>query len=122
MYAESFRHVWDSRLVLYAKWWTHVMVLTNTMSHAVPTIYPATHGETAWSCSGQHTGRGDLPLTERGRHNASRLRDRLRGMIFAKVFTSPLQRVAYTCKLACFGSAAVIDDDLSNGTTVSTKE
>ena len=71
------------------------------MSHDVATIYPATHGETAWSRSGQHTGRTDLPLTERGRHNASRLSDGLRGMTFARVFTSPLQRVAYTSKLAC---------------------
>jgi probable phosphoglycerate mutase len=111
IYAESFLHVWESRLVLYARWWTHVMVLPNTISHDVAPIYPATLGETAWSRSGQHTGRTDLPL-ERGCHNASRLSDRLRGMTFAKVFTSPLQRVAYTCKLACFGSAAVIDDDL----------
>src|SRR5437764_13960677 len=62
------------------------------MSETLPTIYVARHGETAWSLSGQHTGLTDLPLTERGERNARRLEERLRGMTFAKVFTSPLKR------------------------------
>ena len=49
------------------------------MSEILPTIYVARHGETAWSITGQHTGLTDLPLTERGEHNASRLKDRLKG-------------------------------------------
>src|SRR4051812_43437251 len=32
----------------------------------LPVIYLARHGETAWTVTGQHTGRTDLPLTERG--------------------------------------------------------
>ena len=75
-------------------------------------FYLARHGETAWSLSGQHTGRTDLPLTERGERNARALGERLRGLTFAKVFTSPLQRAARTCELAGFGSAAEIDPDL----------
>jgi broad specificity phosphatase PhoE len=43
------------------------------MSEALPVIYLARHGETAWSVSGQHTGRTDLPLTERGERNARAL-------------------------------------------------
>ena len=82
------------------------------MSEALPVIYLARHGETAWSLSGQHTGRTDLPLTERGERNARALGERLRGMIFAKVFTSPLQRAMRTCKLAGFGAVAEIDPDL----------
>ena len=82
------------------------------MSEALPVIYLARHGETAWSLSGQHTGRTDLPLTERGERNARRLGERLHGLTFARVFTSPLQRAARTCELAGFGSVAEADGDL----------
>jgi len=82
------------------------------MSESLSVVYLARHGETAWSLSGQHTGRTDLPLTERGERNARALGERLRGLTFAKVFTSPLQRAARTCELAGFGSAAEIDPDL----------
>ena len=82
------------------------------MSEALPIVYLARHGETAWTLTGQHTGLTDLPLTERGERNARRLEERLRGVTFAKVFTSPLQRAMRTCALAGFGSVAEIDPDL----------
>ena len=82
------------------------------MSEALPVIHLARHGETAWSLSGQHTGRTDLPLTERGERNARALGQPLRGLEFAKVYTSPLQRAARTCELAGFGTSAEIDPDL----------
>ena len=82
------------------------------MSELLSVVYLARHGETAWSLSGQHTGRTDLPLTERGERNARALGERLRGLTFAKVYTSPLQRAARTCELAGFGTAAEIDPDL----------
>ena len=82
------------------------------MSEALPIVYLARHGETAWSLTGQHTGLTDLPLTERGERNASRLQQRLKGLTFAKVFTSPLQRARRTCELAGFGAVAEIDRDL----------
>src|SRR5215472_1966324 len=75
-------------------------------------IYLARHGETAWSLSGQHTGLTDLPLTSRGECNARRLGARLKGLEFARVFTSPLQRARRTCELAGFGSRAEVDRDL----------
>ena len=75
-------------------------------------IYLARHGETAWSLSGQHTGLTDLPLTERGECNARRLGERLKGLEFARVFTSPLQRASRTCELAGFGPMAEVDPDL----------
>jgi probable phosphoglycerate mutase len=82
------------------------------MSEALPVVYLARHGETAWSLTGQHTGLTDLPLTERGERNARRLAERLAGLAFAKVFTSPLQRATRTCELAGFGAAAEVDRDL----------
>lgn len=82
------------------------------MDQELPMVYLARHGETAWSRTGQHTGLTDLPLTERGERNAVRLGERLRGIIFAKVFTSPLQRAARTCELAGFGAVAEVDPDL----------
>ena len=62
------------------------------MAGEFPIVYLARHGETAWSLSGQHTGLTDLPLTKTGECNARRLGERLKGLTFAKVFTSPLQR------------------------------
>jgi len=82
------------------------------MSEALPVVYLARHGETAWTITGQHTGLTDLPLTERGEQNARRLAGRLSGIAFAKVFTSPLRRAIETCKLAGFGSVAETDRDL----------
>jgi broad specificity phosphatase PhoE len=82
------------------------------MTETLPIIYLARHGETAWSVSGQHTGTTDIPLTERGEHNARQLGARLRGLAIAKVFTSPLIRAARTCELAGFGAMAEIDPDL----------
>jgi broad specificity phosphatase PhoE len=82
------------------------------MSEALPIVYLARHGETTWSLSGQHTGLTDLPLTERGERNAVSLGQRLKGLTFEKVFTSPLQRALRTCELAGFGSVAEIDRNL----------
>jgi len=75
-------------------------------------IHLARHGETAWSLTGQHTGCTDLPLTERGERNARSLGERLTGLVFCKVLTSPLQRATRTCELAGFGAAAEVDPNL----------
>ncbi|MGY4102408.1 acid phosphatase [Nocardia sp. R16R-3T] len=72
------------------------------------------HGETTWSNQGRHTGRTDLPLTERGEEQARaaaavlselKLRDPL-------VFTSPRQRAVRTAALAGL-TDTVVDDDLA---------
>lgn len=82
------------------------------MSENLLCIFLARHGETAWSLTGQHTGRTDLPLTERGERNARRLGNRLSGLVFTKILTSPLQRAVRTCELAGFGSVAELDPNL----------
>jgi broad specificity phosphatase PhoE len=82
------------------------------VSEVLPVVYLARHGNTAWTVTGQHTGLTDLPLTQNGECNAQRLGERLKGMTFAKVFTSPLQRASRTAELAGFGAVAVTDPDL----------
>jgi len=82
------------------------------MTERLPITYVARHGETAWTISGQHTGLTDLPLTARGERNARRLGERLKGLTFARVFTSPLRRAFRTCELAGFARLATVDPDL----------
>jgi len=82
------------------------------MSEVLPVVYLARHGETEWSVSGQHTGLTDLPLTARGEQSARRLAERLNGLEFARVLSSPLQRAMQTCRLAGFGDRAEIVPDL----------
>ena len=82
------------------------------MHDDLPVIYIARHGETAWTITGQHTGLTDLPLTAQGENNAGGLGERLKGIEFAKVLTSPLQRARRTSELAGFGASAEVDNDL----------
>lgn len=58
------------------------------------------HGETEWSRSGQHTGRTDLPLTEKGRSDAAKLSPHLSARRFGLVLISPLSRAQETARLA----------------------
>ena len=82
------------------------------MNEPLPRLCLVRHGETAWSLSGQHTGRTDLPLTAQGEANARGVGERLIGVPFACVLTSPLTRARRTCDLAGFGTRAVVDSDL----------
>jgi len=75
-------------------------------------VYLVRHGETAWSITGQHTGRTDLPLTSRGEEDARALGPRLQGLSFDHVLASPLQRARRTCELAGLGAVATLDPDL----------
>jgi probable phosphoglycerate mutase len=76
-------------------------------------IFLIRHGETAWSKSGQHTSRTDLPLNEQGEQEARTLMERLGATKFSRVFTSPRQRARRTCELAGLDSAAEIEPDLA---------
>jgi broad specificity phosphatase PhoE len=70
------------------------------------------HGETAWSLSGAHTSRSDIPLTDKGRERALKMRDFLAGTTFAKVVTSPMQRARETCEIAGLGAQAIVEEGL----------
>ncbi len=60
------------------------------------------HGATEWSLSGQHTGLTDIPLLEQGREQAKAAGELLKGLSFAQVLASPLQRALETATLAGF--------------------
>ena len=68
------------------------------------------HGETAWSKSGQHTGRTDIPLTEHGEELARQSGRLVADYHFVLTLSSPLQRARRTAELA--GLVPEIDDDL----------
>lgn len=79
----------------------------------LPEVYLVRHGQTAWSLSGQHTGRSDIPLTRVGEESAIRVGHRLASLTFARVFCSPSQRARRTCELAGLANMAHIDPDLA---------
>jgi broad specificity phosphatase PhoE len=81
-----------------------------------PTVYYMRHGETEWNVVGRLQGRHDVPLNARGRAQASRCGDILRGL-FAQAgrdpaaldyVSSPLGRACQTMELvrAALGLAA----------------
>jgi broad specificity phosphatase PhoE len=82
------------------------------MAHPPFELWLIRHGETAWSLSGAHTGRTDLPLTAAGEQRAVALGRALAGRRFALVLTSPLRRARETCRLAGYGDVAQATDDL----------
>jgi probable phosphoglycerate mutase len=75
-------------------------------------IYLIRHGETAWSLSGQHTGRTDVPLTAHGEQQARRVGELLRPVRWSQVLASPLQRARRTCELAGLGEAMRVEANL----------
>lgn len=77
-----------------------------------PQLWLIRHGETDWSAKGQHTGRTDVALNDKGRREATGLRQQLAKRRFVRVMTSPLLRAAETCRLAGYGDAAEPWDDL----------
>lgn len=77
-------------------------------------LYMVRHGETAWSLTGQHTGRTDLALTAEGEREARSLKRLLDGIHFDTVFTSPALRARRTYELAGpVLPAAVVEPDLA---------
>ena len=83
------------------------------MDPKLPQVYLVRHGETAWTITGQYTGRTDIPLTQQGERDAEKVGARLKGLDFTQVMTSPLQRARRTAELAGFGKSMVVDADLA---------
>ncbi|WP_203993099.1 bifunctional RNase H/acid phosphatase [Virgisporangium aurantiacum] len=72
------------------------------------------HGETAFTAERRYSGRGDVPLTERGLAQASAVAARLAGVSLAAVVTSPLERCVRTAELVAGPARApvIVDADL----------
>ena len=71
------------------------------------------HGETEWAVTARHNGRTDIPLTASGEAQARELGQRLQGIAFAQLLTSPLERARQTCERVAPDRAAARDPDLA---------
>lgn len=78
-----------------------------------PRLWLVRHGETEWARLGRHTGRTDVPLTEAGRVQARAIADRLAGVRFSRVLSSPLSRALETARLAGYGDVVEVEPDLA---------
>jgi probable phosphoglycerate mutase len=58
------------------------------------------HGETEWSRARRHTGRTDLPLTERGEEQARAVAPLVADRSILRTFSSPAERARRTAELA----------------------
>ncbi|MFT8640221.1 histidine phosphatase family protein [Bifidobacterium sp.] len=71
------------------------------------------HGQTAWSLSGQHTGRTDIPLTVEGERQSLAAGRRLRAQFDDRtpeyVFSSPLRRARQTAMFAGLHPTQLLD-------------
>jgi broad specificity phosphatase PhoE len=82
------------------------------MSEPHQELWLIRHGETEWSAAKRHTGRTDIALTPTGERQAAALGKSLAGRRFELVLCSPLRRASETCRLAGYGQAAEVTDDL----------
>lgn len=57
------------------------------------------HGETDWNAQRIMTGQADVPLNDKGRDQAKAAGETLRGIVFDKVYVSPLDRAQETARL-----------------------
>lgn len=82
------------------------------MNQALPMVYLVRHADTAWTLTGQHTGRTDLPLTEQGERQARALGASLGALRIDRILSSPLQRARRTAELVMPHAHVEEDDEL----------
>jgi probable phosphoglycerate mutase len=70
-------------------------------------VYLVRHAQTPLSAIDSFNGRGEQPLTEQGREQARKLRERLKGIRWAAVYRSPLGRTAETAAVLAPDEKAV---------------
>ncbi len=74
-------------------------------------IYFVRHGQTEWNRLGRMQGHIDIELNEEGKKQAQIVKEKLSGVKFDKVFSSPLKRAVETAQIIS-GQDIVIDDRL----------
>lgn len=62
-------------------------------------VYFVRHGQTDWNVDHKIQGSVDTELNQTGIQQANEMRDKLAGMNFAAIYTSPLQRAKNTAKI-----------------------
>ena len=77
-------------------------------------IYIVRHGQTRMNKAGALQGRSDLPLNDNGIAQASALAQRLalKGIVFDRVYSSPLSRAVETARIVAPGVPLTCDDRL----------
>jgi probable phosphoglycerate mutase len=76
----------------------------------VARIWLIRHGETEWSRAGRHTGRTDLPLTQKGEQEADAVRHELDDVTPGLVLCSPMLRARDTARRAGLVPDEIVDD------------
>lgn len=89
------------------------VIRTNPVQVKPLRLYLIRHGETEWSRTGQYTGSTDIALTAQGEEEARDVGQRLRGIPFTHVLTSPLQRARQTCALAALAGTPELEPDIA---------
>lgn len=70
------------------------------------------HGETDHNRQGRFQGHADIPINEQGRVQAEAARQRLAGLHFDAVYTSPLVRASATARIVRPDASLVVDPRL----------
>ncbi len=82
-------------------------------------IYIVRHGKTSWNDIGRNQGRTDIDLNEEGIKQANIVKDKLTGIYFDKVISSPLKRAYKTAQIISNSNDIIVDERIierCNGT------
>ena len=74
-------------------------------------LYVVRHGETIWNAENRVQGITDIPLTDKGRLDATLQRDFVKSLDIDVVISSPLDRAIETAKLLTDNSLPINTDD-----------
>ncbi len=67
------------------------------------------HGQTDWNVEGRYQGQADMPLNEIGIRQAYDLAEKIKGVDFASVYSSDLQRALSTAEILAGGKEFKVD-------------